>query len=82
MDFDGGAGDNIDVGNIDADLTADLDQDFSFVGDGPVGKGEIGFFETTNLTILRGNTDDDAAADFEIQLNGIGLDLGADNFIL
>jgi serralysin len=82
IDFDGGAGDNIHVGNIDADLTVDLDQDFTFVGDEPVGKGEIGFFETTNRTIVRGNTDDDAAADFEIQLNGIGLDLSADSFVL
>jgi serralysin len=82
IDFDGAEGDNIHVGNIDADLTVDLDQDFTFVGDGPVGKGEIGFFETTNRTIVRGNTGDDAAADFEIQLNGIGLDLSAESFVL
>jgi hypothetical protein len=31
---------------------------------------------------VRGNTDDDAAADFEIQLDGVGLGLTASDFLL
>lgn len=33
-------------------------------------------------TILRGNTDADPAAEFEIQLDGVGLDLTDGDFFL
>ena len=68
--------------DIDADLTAVGLQDFGFVGEEVPGTGELGFFESAGSTIVRGNTDDDAAADFEIQLDGAGLDLVAGDFVL
>ncbi len=82
VDFSRADGDQIHVTNIDADVTTDLDQDFAFVGDGPVGKGEIGFFESAGSTIVLGNTDDDPAAEFEIQLDGVGLGLTGGDFVL
>ena len=88
LDFDGTEGDRIRVRDIDADVTNNgpqpglPDDAFIFVGVEPVGTGEIGFFETTNRTIVRANTDNDAAPEFEIQLDGIGHDLSADDFLL
>ena len=41
----------------------------------------MGFFETSNRTIIVGNDDGDAAAEFEIELAGIDLGLSAANFI-
>jgi Ca2+-binding RTX toxin-like protein len=82
IDFNRADGDKIDVSNIDADLTAVGLQDFGFVGEEVPGTGELGFLESAGSTIVRGNTDDDAAADFEIQLDGAGLDLVAGDFIL
>jgi serralysin len=81
-DFDGAEGDILNIHGIDANLATILDDAFTFVGKNAPGIGEIGFVETANLTILRGNADFDAAPEFEIQLNGIGLDLSADNFVL
>ena len=81
-DFSRAEGDKIDVSNIDADLTAVGFQDFGFVGTEAPGKGELGLFESAGSTIVRGNTDDDTAADFEIQLDGAGLGLIASDFIL
>jgi Ca2+-binding RTX toxin-like protein len=52
-----------------------------FVGDGPVGEGEVGFFETATRTIIVGNDDADAAAEFEIELVGTDLGLTAENFV-
>jgi Ca2+-binding RTX toxin-like protein len=52
-----------------------------FVGDGPVGEGEVGFFETATRTIIVGNDDADAAPEFEIELAGTDLGLTAENFI-
>jgi serralysin len=85
IDFDGAEGDRIDLTGIDADLAADDDQAFSFVGEAEIGTldtGELGFFETAGRTILHGNADDDAGSNFEIQLGGTGLGLGADDFFL
>ena len=52
-----------------------------FVGDGPVGEGEVGFFETATRTIIVGNDDADPTAEFEIELVGTDLGLTAENFI-
>jgi Ca2+-binding RTX toxin-like protein len=82
IDFNGAEGDRIDVSDMDADLTADFDQAFSFVAGDAVGTGELGFLESAGSTIVRGNADADPAAEFEIQLDGVGLDLSADNFVL
>jgi Ca2+-binding RTX toxin-like protein len=81
-DFDGAEGDVIALFFIDADVTTDIDDDFVFVGDDAVGKGELGYFESGGSTIVRGNTDNDAASEFEIQLDGVGLNLSADDFSL
>ena len=81
-DFSRAEGDKVDVSEMDADLTTVGLQAFSFVGDDPVGTGELGFFESAGSTILRGNTDADEAVEFEISLDGTGLDLGAGDFIL
>lgn len=82
IDFGGTEGDKIDVRLCDADLTVGGNQRFTFAGEDTLGKGEIGFFETATRTIVLANTDNDAAAEFEIQLNGIGHDLSADDFLL
>ena len=79
-DFD--SADRIDVFRTDADLTVFGSQHFTFVGDDTVGKGELGFFESGNRTIVAGNTDNDAAAEFQIQLNGVDLGLAASDFVL
>ncbi|MFO1144836.1 MAG: hypothetical protein U1E59_21150 [Amaricoccus sp.] len=53
----------------------------AFVGGGPIGKGEVGFYETSNLTNLVGNDDADAAPEFEIELVGTNLGLTAEDFV-
>jgi serralysin len=85
VDFSRGEGDQIDVQFIDADLTVDDNQTFSFVSEadiGILGTGELGFFETAGRTILHANTDADPGSNFEIQLGGVDLGLTADDFIL
>ena len=72
-DFDAAAGDRFDFVS-----TPLVDE---FVGDGPVGEGEVGFFETATRTIIVGNDDADPTAEFEIELVGTDLGLTADNFI-
>jgi hypothetical protein len=72
-DFDRSEGDRFDF-----TLSPLVD---TFVGDGPVGEGEVGFFETSNLTIIVGNDDADPAAEFEIEIVGTGLGLTAEDFV-
>ena len=80
IDFDDG--DRINLAGIDADLATILvNEAFVFVGDDPVGTGELGFLESGGSTVVRGNTDADAAADFEIQLDGVNLGLTASDFL-
>ena len=81
-DFSRAEGDKVDVSDMDADLTAAGLQAFSFVGGDAVGTGELGFFESAGSTIVRGNTDADADAEFEIQFDGVGLAFSADDFVL
>ena len=71
-DFDAAAGDRFDFVS-----TPLVDE---FVGDGPVGEREVGFFETATRTIIVGNDDADPTAEFEIELVGTDLGLTADNF--
>jgi serralysin len=85
-DFSRAEGDILNIQGIDADLSTDpFDDAFTLVGgignDG-LGTGEIGFVERNNLTILQGNADADPGPEFEIQLNGAGLGLTADDFVL
>lgn len=72
-DFDAAEGDKLD-------FTGPPHVD-TFVGDSPVGEGEVGFFETATRTIIVGNDDADAAPEFEIELVGTDLGLTAENFI-
>ena len=81
-DFSRAQGDKIDVSEMDADLTAVGQQAFGFVGEEVPGTGELGFFESAGSTIVRGNTDADTAAEFEIQLDGVGLGLTASDFLV
>jgi Ca2+-binding RTX toxin-like protein len=82
IDFDGSEGDVVDVHLVDADSTTGINDDFTFVGTDTPGKGEIGFVVGGNVTIVRANTDNDAAMEFELQLNGSGHNLGAGDFDL
>jgi len=73
-DFDRSGGDSFDV-TLSPRVNA-------FVGDGPVGKGEVGFYESSKLTIIVGNDDADPATEFEIEIVGTGLRLTAQDFAL
>lgn len=81
-DFQAGL-DRLDLAGIDADPTADGDQAFTFVGAGSLagGPGRLGYATSGGDTVVRGSTDSDSAAEFEIQLSGI-LTPGADDFYL
>jgi Ca2+-binding RTX toxin-like protein len=82
IDFDGDEGDVLDVHLMDADTTTGINDEFTFIGTDTPGKGEIGFVVGGNTTIVRANTDDDAAMEFELQLNGSGHNLGSGDFDL
>ena len=71
-DFDRSGGDSFDF-TLSPRVNA-------FVGDGPVGKGEVGFYESSKLTIIVGNDDADPATEFEIEIVGTGLGLTAEDF--
>lgn len=75
--------DDLDLSGIDADTTVSGDQAFTFVGTGSLagGPGRVGFTTSGGNTIVRGSTDADSAAEFEIQLNGI-VNPGRDDFYL
>ena len=75
MDFEGSEGDKLDFQGIVETLT--------FVGeDRSPGRGEIGFFETGGVTILRVDTVKGAGVvDFEIELTRVDLGLEAGDFI-
>ncbi len=75
--------DDLDLSGIDADATRSGDQAFSFVGTGSLagGPGRLGFTVSGGNTIVRGSTDADAAAEFEIQLSGV-VNPGRDDFYL
>ena len=62
--------DDLDLTGIDADVTVAGDQAFRFVGTAALGTtpGAVGYFVSGGNTIVRGSTDTDIAAEFEIQL--------------
>ena len=84
LDFTRGA-DRIDLATIDA-KSGGGDDAFEFVGrQGPdehfSRAGQLRFFQTGGSTFVQGNTDADAAPEFELQLTGtIGLTAG--DFVL
>jgi len=64
--------DRIDLTAIDADATLPGNQAFRFVDTAPLdGAGQLGFFVSSGNTIVRGSTDADAAAEFQIQLTAL-----------
>lgn len=71
LDFDASAGDRIDLRQIDAHSGIAGDQAFVWKAAATLGgAAQLGFYRSGGNTIIRGSTDGDAAAEFEIQLNG------------
>lgn len=74
--------DKLDLSSLDANTLRAGNQAFRFVGTGvPDAAGEVGFARSGGDTFVRGNTDGDAAVEFEIQLTG-GYTLAGDDFVL
>lgn len=82
-DFNGAEGDRIDLSRIDADTVHGGDQGFQFLagmtGFGG-GLGELRYRHEGGLTIVAGDVNGDAVADFEIELIGT-LAMQARDFI-
>ena len=78
--------DKIDLAGIDADATRAGDQAFHWVGGAAFTAnhpGEVGWFTSGANTVIQASTDNDAAAEFQLQLNGIsGPSLAATDFHL
>jgi Ca2+-binding RTX toxin-like protein len=72
VDFDGAEGDRIDLSLLDADAAQLGDQAFFLAGTGAFGgtAGELRYRHEGGLTIIAGDVDGDAVADFEIELVG------------
>lgn len=82
-DFDQMEGDKINVRQIDANVGAVGDQNFTFIGaDAFTGTaGQIRYLHAGKNTFVEGDTDGDGAADFVIRLDGL-IDLTAADFVL
>lgn len=72
LDFNGKAGDRIDLSGIDANGKVSGDQAFSFVGSEQFSKtaGELRIEKTASDTFIYGDVDGDGNADFAIQVAG------------
>lgn len=83
LDFNGKAGDRIDLSGIDANSKAAGNQAFSFVGSDPFSKtaGELRFEKTASDAFIYGDVDGDGVADFAILVSG-NPSLLKDYFIL
>ena len=68
------AGDRIDISAIDADATAAGDQ--AFVWGGGHGAGHLWASNAGKVTVIHGNTDGDALAEFELAINDGGVRAG------
>ncbi len=83
--FDGAGaavGDRIDLADIDANSTTAANDTFIFGG---TGKGHIWLTESGTNTILHGNVDNDAAAEFQVVIEDAGIHAAqyvASDFIL
>ncbi len=74
--------DKIDLGLIDANTSVAGDQVFHFAGNtSAVEANSISFFHSEKATVIQGDVDGDANADFQIELNS-AISLGKDHFIL
>jgi Ca2+-binding RTX toxin-like protein len=78
------SGDIIDLHQIDANLNVSGDQAFSFIGtDAFTAAGQVRFFtDAAGNTIVEGNVDNDFHADFQIELQGVTVQLHAGDFVL
>ena len=78
--------DKIDLAGIDANTSRTGDQAFHWVGSAAFTAnhpGEVGWFTSGVNTVVQASTDNDAAAEFQLQLNGIsGPSLAASDFYL
>jgi hypothetical protein len=77
-------GDVIRLVEIDANLNAPGDQSFSFIGTSAFSAaGQVRFFaDGTGNTIVEGNIDNNAGADFQIELHNFVGQLQASDFLL
>jgi len=78
--------DKVDLSGVDADATRTGDQAFHWVGGAAFTTGhpgEVGWFTSGANTVIQASTDNDAAAEFQLQPNGIsGPSLAATDFHL
>ncbi|MGH8767284.1 MAG: hypothetical protein ACREVT_03765 [Burkholderiales bacterium] len=86
MDFQGAGAtvaDRIDLADIDANPVTGGDDLFSFLGTGTFNgvAGELRVESGGGSTVIQGDVNGDAAADFEIELTGLHT-LAATDFIL
>ncbi|CUH76283.1 putative Ig domain-containing protein [Tropicibacter naphthalenivorans] len=81
-DFEDGL-DMIDVSGIDADEGTAGNQAFTLIGTAAFSHtaGELRYVNTAAATLLRGDTDGDGVADFDVYLNGV-IALDGSDFIL
>jgi Ca2+-binding RTX toxin-like protein len=73
LDFSRAQRDKIDVHLMDANTDVAGDQIFTFVGNRPFSgaAGELRYAVVSEQTVVQGNTDSDAAVEFEVRVNGI-----------
>ena len=78
--------DKIDLAGIDADTAHAGNQPFHWVASAAFTAsrpGEVGWFASGVNTVIQDSTDNDATAEFQLQLSGIsGPSLAASNFYL
>lgn len=75
--------DRIDLSALNAKLLAKGDKPFHFIGDAPFSgrPGDLGYLDTRDGLVVRGDKDGDGRADFAILLKGVDT-LSASDFIL
>ena len=75
--------DRLDLSGIDADVTSAGNQAFRFIGTIGLGTtpGTVSYFVDGGNTIVRGSTDTDNRAEFQIELAGL-VTLTAEDFYL
>ncbi|MFO1070594.1 MAG: calcium-binding protein [Geminicoccaceae bacterium] len=82
LDFVFAQGDRIDLSAIDAKTSTSADDAFTWKGAAALtGAGQLGYYVSGGVTIIRGSTDADSAAEFEIQLTA-GLTPSSTWFIM
>ena len=76
-------GDKIDLSLVDAKIGVTGDQAFAWKGTGAfTGAGQLRYFTSGSDRIVAGSTDGDTVAEFEIELDNLGIALAGSDFIL